>query len=481
MSATPADELVVFGATGDLAMRKLLPALCQLQHHKLLDGIQRLVAVGRKDLDSAGYRQLCARRLAALADSMDWDARVSERFLGKLRYCMLDASRPEGYAGLAGCLSDTATARLFYLATAPSLYGPICDHLGAAGVLNADSRIVLEKPLGHDAASCDAIHQRAARVFPESAIFRIDHYLGKESVQNLLALRFGNPLFQPIWNYRYIDNVQITVAESIGAGERASYYADSGALRDMVQNHILQILSLVAMEPPASLSAPDVRDEKVKALRALGAISVEDMPTRCVRGRYVAGVVDGHRAPGFDEECAGAEGTETFVAIKVMVNNWRWANVPFYLRTGKRMTRRRSEVFIEFRKQPFSLFVNDPNEISNQLVVRLQPEEDMLLRMLNKKPGLTPEMRLQPVELHLTQTPSSRRYDAYERLLMDAIGGDQTLFMRRDEVEIAWRWTDAVIDAWERCGLAPEPYHAGTMGPDSALGLPQRDGRDWHE
>ena len=480
MSASPSNELIIFGATGDLTTRKLLPALCQLQHDKLLDDIGQIVAVGRRSMDDAAYRSSCAAALGALAPERDWGERTLERFFGKLRYCAMDAERPDSYAALAG-LSRRSAARLFYLATSPTLYGTICDHLGGAGVVDANSRIVLEKPLGRDTASCEAIHQQAARIFPESAIFRIDHYLGKESVQNLLALRFGNPLFQPIWNYRYIDNVQITVAESIGAAGRSEYYRDSGALRDMVQNHILQILSLVAMEPPASLSAPDVRDEKVKALRALGPIGVEDMPARCVRGRYVAGVVDGRTVPGFDEECEGAENTETFVAIKAMVNNWRWAHVPFYLRTGKRMTRRRSEILIEFRKQPFSLFVNDPNEISNQLVVRLQPEEDMLLRMLNKRPGLTPEMRLQPVELHLTHTAASRRYDAYERLLLDAVAGDQTLFMRRDEIEIAWRWTDAVIDAWERCALAPEPYHAGTMGPESAQALPRQDGRHWHE
>ena len=378
-----------------------------------------------------------------------------------------------------------APGRLYYLATLPSLYGEICQRLQQAGAVNEHSAVVLEKPLGHDLASCRQINEQVAQVFREEGTFRIDHYLGKETVQNLLAVRFGNPLFSPMWRNTFVDNVQITVAEDIGVEGRADYYAKTGALRDMVQNHLLQVLSIVAMEPPVSLRAADIRDEKMKALRALMPITADNARENTVRGRYAAGAVNGEAVKGFLEEAefGNADATETFVAIKATINNWRWAGVPFYLRTGKRLSRRYSEIVIEYKRQPFSLFANDPNELTNKLVIRLQPEESISLHTLNKKPGLTNKLSLQPVTLHLTDESrgKSDSYDAYERLLLDAINGDQTLFMRRDEVETAWQWIDTIIEAWEQNGTPIKNYNAGTMGPGSATALTAVDGRSWYE
>ena len=378
-----------------------------------------------------------------------------------------------------------APGRLYYLATLPSLYGEICQRLQQAGAVNEHSAVVLEKPLGHDLASCRQINEQVAQVFREEDTFRIDHYLGKETVQNLLAVRFGNPLFSPMWRNTFVDNVQITVAEDIGVEGRADYYAKTGALRDMVQNHLLQVLSIVAMEPPVSLRAADIRDEKMKALRALMPITADNARENTVRGRYAAGAVNGEAVKGFLEEAefGNADATETFVAIKATINNWRWAGVPFYLRTGKRLSRRYSEIVIEYKRQPFSLFANDPNELTNKLVIRLQPDESISLHTLNKKPGLTNKLSLQPVTLHLTDESRGKgdSYDAYERLLLDAINGDQTLFMRRDEVETAWQWIDTIIEAWEQNGTPIKNYNAGTMGPGSATALTAVDGRSWYE
>jgi glucose-6-phosphate 1-dehydrogenase len=324
-----------------------------------------------------------------------------------------------------------------------------------------------------------------AQVFEEESTFRIDHYLGKETVQNLIAVRFGNPLFSPQWRNTFIDNVQITVAEDIGVEGRGGYYAKTGALRDMVQNHVLQVLSIVAMEPPASLRPADIRDEKMKVLRALVPMTAANVKENTVRGRYAAGAVNGEAVKGFLEEAEyqDADSTETFVALKATINNWRWAGVPFYLRTGKRLSRRYSEIVIEYKKLPFSLFANDPNELTNKLVIRLQPEENISLHTLNKRPGLTRGLRLQPVELHLTDESQNKgdSYDAYERLLLDAINGDQTLFMRRDEVETAWRWTDSINEAWEESGTPVKNYNSGTMGPNAATALVAVDGRSWYE
>jgi glucose-6-phosphate 1-dehydrogenase len=479
-------DLVIFGGTGDLSTRKLLPALFQLHRHQLAAPLQRIIATGRGASDTASFREEAARNLQQYLPDGEWDEAIWHQFRDKLHYCQLDAGVPTDYQALAGMLDQANVAiRLFYLATLPSLYGEICEHLQAVGAVGETSRVVLEKPLGHDLASCHEINEQVARVFAEEATFRIDHYLGKETVQNLLALRFGNPLFQPMWNNTFVSNVQITVAEEIGVEGRGGYYAKTGALRDMVQNHLLQVLSIVAMEPPASLRPGDIRDEKMKVLRTLEPISKADVKARTVRGRYQAGAVNGEAVKGFLEEAEyqDANQTETFVAIKAQINNWRWAGVPFYLRTGKRLSRRYSEIVIEYRRPPFSLFANDALELTNKLVIHLQPEESITLQTLNKQPGLTKKLHLQPVELQLTDAGQNRgeRYDAYERLLLDAINGDQTLFMRRDEVETAWRWIDSIIEAWEETSMPIKPYNAGTMGPTAATALVAVDGRNWHE
>ena len=477
-------DLVIFGGTGDLSTRKLLPALFQLHRHGLADGIQRIIATGRGEMDRETFRAEAHSNLRKFLPEDHWDEALWASFSLMLEYVKVEADEPADYETLNGLLAERPAQHLFYLATLPSLYGTICDRLNEVGAVAEDSRVVLEKPLGHDLESCRAINAQVGRVFPEESTFRIDHYLGKETVQNLLAVRFGNPLLHPVWKNTFVDNVQITVAEDIGVAGRGSYYAKTGALRDMVQNHLLQVLSIVAMEPPASLKPADIRDEKVKVLRCLEPITVENVKSSTVRGVYGPGAVSGEAVPGFNEEAEyeGIDSTETFVAVKATINNWRWAGVPFYLRTGKRLSKRYSEIVIEFKKQPFSLFANDPNELTNKLVIRLQPEETISLHTLNKKPGLANKLRLQPVELHLTDESQSKdSYDAYERLLLDAATGDQTLFMRRDEVETAWHWIDSIIEAWEEIGMRIKPYNSGTMGPSAATALTERDGRTWYE
>ena len=479
-------DLVIFGGTGDLSTRKLLPALFQLQRHGLADRLHRIIATGRSELDTDTFREQSHDNLRHFLPVDNWDETIWDSFRERLYYCRVNADDSRDYRQLGELLQhEDVPGRLYYLATLPSLYGNICAHLQEAGLVDSHSGVVLEKPLGHDLASCQEINEQVARVFDEEVTFRIDHYLGKETVQNILAIRFSNPLLSPMWRNTFVDNVQITVAEEIGVEGRGSYYAKTGALRDMVQNHLLQVLSIVAMEPPASLRPSDIRDEKMKVLRALVPISAADAKSHTVRARYEAGAVDGEAVIGFLEEAEfeDAETTETYVAIKATINNWRWAGVPFYLRTGKRLSRRYSEIVIEYKKQPFSLFANDPNELTNKLVIRLQPEETISLHTLNKKPGLTSKLRLQPVELHLTDDSLNKgdRYDAYERLLLDAINGDQTLFMRRDEVETAWRWTDSIIEAWDEAGTPIKHYNAGTMGPHAATALIAIDGRNWYE
>jgi glucose-6-phosphate 1-dehydrogenase len=479
-------DLVIFGGTGDLSTRKLLPALFQLHRHRLADRLHRIIATGRAGMDSDAFREEAKENLHRFLPEGGWDEEVWATFRERLFYCQVNADVAEHYRGLADLLDEgEAPVRLYYLATLPSIYGTICQHLRDAGVVNDQSRVVLEKPLGHDLASCRAINEQVAAVFGEEDTFRIDHYLGKETVQNLLAVRFGNPLLSPMWRNTFVDNVQITVAEDIGVEGRGSYYAKTGALRDMVQNHLLQVLSIVAMEPPASLQPTDIRDEKMKVLRALEPITTSNVKSATVRGRYDAGAVGGQAVKGFLEEAGyqDADSTETFVAIKATINNWRWAGVPFFLRTGKRLSRRYSEIVIEYKKQPFSLFANDANELTNKLVIHLQPEESISLHTLNKKPGLTKTLRLQPVELHLTDDTRNRgdKYDAYERLLLDAINGDQTLFMRRDEVETAWRWIDSIIQAWDETGVPLKSYNSGTMGPNAATALIAVEGRSWYE
>ncbi len=446
----------------------------------------RVIGAARSALDDAGFRARAAGALAAHVPEAAREAETVARFLAALSYVRLDAARPDGgWEALAACL-DPGRVRMFYLATAPDLYGPICRNIAAAGLVTPESRVVLEKPIGHDLASARAINDQVGAVFTEAQTFRIDHYLGKETVQNLLALRFANPIFERLWNADVIDHVQITVAETVGLEGRGAYYEGAGALRDMVQNHLLQLLCLIAMEPPGSLDADRVRDEKLKVLRALRPMTAERAASHSVRGQYAAGAVEGRAVPGYLADLGGGSGgTETFVALKAEVMSWRWAGVPFYLRTGKRLPRKVSEIVLQFRAVPFSLFEGAGGSGAlepNRLVIRLQPDEGMQLGVMTKEPG-PGGLRLVPTALDICfeQALGLRYPDAYERLLMDTVRGNPTLFMRRDEVEAAWGWVEPVLEAWAARGDPPRAYAAGSWGPSAAIGLIERDGRTWHD
>jgi glucose-6-phosphate 1-dehydrogenase len=475
-------DIIVFGGTGDLSMRKLLPALYRRDRDGQLTEDTRIIALSREPLDDQGYRSTVDVQAKAHADP---ETDAWERFLGRLHHVTVDATVPEGWDALRSATAGAEDrVRVFYLACAPQLFGTVSRRLGDAGLVTADSRVVLEKPIGWDLDSARQINDEVGAVFDEHQVFRIDHYLGKETVQNLLVLRFANMLLEPLWNNQWIDHVQITVAETVGVGSRGGYYDTSGALRDMVQNHLLQLLCLVAMEPPTRYEMDAVRDEKLKALLALRPPTAEAVARDTVRGQYRSGAVGGEPVPGYLEELGSTHSsTETYVALKVWLDNWRWAGVPFYLRTGKRMYERTSEIVIQFRQVPHSIFPSGSGQIMpNRLVAHLQPDESVRLHMMAKEPG-PGGLRLRPAPLNLSfaEAFEARSADAYERLLMDVVRGNSTLFMRRDEVEAAWRWVDPILSAWEAGGQQPKAYHAGTTGPSAAIALIERDGRTWHE
>ncbi|WP_028238887.1 glucose-6-phosphate dehydrogenase [Stutzerimonas azotifigens] len=473
-------DMLVFGGTGDLTLHKLLPALYHLHREGRLHEDVRIYGVARSELDREGYVALAERHCRAQVARADFDADIWRSFAARLDYFTLDASQRGEFVRLAhyiGAAEDRV--RVYYLATAPSLFKDIAANLEASGLAGQDARIVIEKPIGHSLESALDINDAIGQVFPEQRIYRIDHYLGKETVQNLMALRFANALFEPIWRSAHIDHVEITVAETLGVENRGGYYDHAGAMRDMLQNHLLQLLCLVAMEAPVRFDAKSVRGEKVKVLEALKPLTGMDVQDKTVRGQYVAGQVGGHDVPAyyFEQDVDNDSDTETFVAVKAEIDNWRWAGVPFYLRTGKRMARKRSEIVVHFKPVPHSLFLNGQ---PNRLVIRLQPEECISLQMMAKAPGKG--MRLEPVELDLNLAQAfhhSRRWDAYERLLLDVIEGDSTLFMRRDEVEAAWRWVDPILRGWQEYYRKPRPYPAGTDGPEQAHQLIERGGRRW--
>ncbi len=475
-----ADKLLLFGATGDLARRMLLPSLCALCADGLLNPRVRIIGTARSDMDDAGYRDFARE---ALEKYLPADRRGGlADFLNRLSYQSLDATTLDGFGDLATKVGSTQGGLAIFLSTAPSLFGPTIAGLQHAGLDGADVRMCLEKPLGTDLASSRQINDAVAAAFPEDRIFRIDHYLGKETVQNLLALRFANIMFEPLWNAAHIDHVQITVAETVGLEGRVAFYDDAGALRDMVQNHMLQLLALVAMEPPSDFDATAIRDEKVKVLRSLRA--VDDGET--VTGQYGAGAVDGVAVPGYDDELGTPSGTETFVAIKAFVDNWRWKGVPFYLRTGKRLPERVTEIVVQFRCVPHSIFADKGAKMTpNRLVIGIQPEENVRLSMMAKMPGLDRHgIRLRSVPLDIAIPDAftgTHRRIAYERLLLDLIEGDQTLFVRRDEVEAQWEWIDAIRAVWDDNGQSPKSYTAGSWGPSAAIALAERDGVSWHD
>lgn len=474
--------LLLFGATGDLSRRMLLPSLYALHADGLIDPNLRIFGTARSPLTDDAFRDMAR---AALCEFLPDDRKAEgliDAFLLRLHYVALDASNPYGFAELAATIGDISGGLSIFLSTAPSLFEATIKGLHHAGLSGENVRIGLEKPLGNDLASSRHINEAVNAVFPEKRTFRIDHYLGKETVQNLMALRFANMLFEPLWNANAIEHVQITVSETVGLEGRAGFYEDTGALRDMVQNHMLQLLALTAMEPPASLDATAIRDEKVKVLRALRPVAEGDVVT----GKYTEGAVQGDAVKSYESDLGKASDTETFVAIKAYVDNWRWQGVPFFLRTGKRLPERRSEIVIQFKPVPHNVFRDRGGKLeANTLIIRLQPEEYVRLLVMAKEPGLDRggvTLREVPLDLSLTAAfAGSRRRIAYERLLLDLIEGDQALFVRRDEVEAQWTWIDAIRALWSATALKPKTYGAGSWGPSAAIALTERDGVSWHE
>ena len=480
----PACDFTVFGATGDLALRKLLPGLYERERQRQLHPDTRVIGVSRHDLDDAGYRDLVTQALFDHVPEDHLEAGAVHRLTSRLHHLALDANAPEGWDLLHGLLKDHPErvgkdpaeddlTRVFYLAVHSDLFGPICERLDQLGLVTPQSRVVLEKPIGSDLASSRVVNDAVDSVFDESQIFRIDHYLGKESVQNLLVTRFANTFLEPIWNSRWVDHVQITVSETLGVAGRGDYYDKAGAMRDMVQNHLLQMLCLVAMEPPTYVGGDPVRDEKLKVLRALIPLTGTDVDRATVRGQYTT----------YGEEVGHPSSTETFVALRAEVQNWRWAGVPFYLRTGKRLARQESTIEVVFKEPPHAMFPHSEGVTTpNRLTVRMQPDEGMQLHLTAKHPG-PGGIRLHPASLDLSYADAfdERSPDAYERLLMDIMRGIPTLFMRRDEVEAAWTWCEPILKRWDETGLEPVRYHPGTDGPAAATRLLARDGRTWQE
>ena len=486
MQRKPVGKLLLFGATGDLAQRMLLPSLYNLHADKLLPEGLTITGTARSDHDDDSFRGFAKDALDEFLpkDRKDEDAIAS--FLDRLQYQALDATDIDHYDALAKKVGDISGGLAIFLSTAPSLFEQVIGGLSNAGLAGETVRIGLEKPLGYDLASSREINDTVATAFPEERIFRIDHYLGKETVQNIMALRFGNSFFEPVWNAQGIDNVQITISETVGLEDRAGYYDGAGALRDMVANHILQLVALIAMEPPARYDVTEIRDEKAKVFRSLRQIKPEAVPGCTVIGQYTGGAVKGEIVKGYDEELGKDSNTETFVAIKAHVDNWRWQGVPFYLRTGKRMPTRRSEIAIQFKPVPHSMFSGRGGLLQpNMLIIRLQPEEYIQLLVMAKEPGLDREgIRLREVPLNLSldaEFAGTRRRIAYERLLLDLIEGDQTLFVRRDEVEAQWTWIDAIREGWKANDMKPKHYTAGTWGPAASIALTERDGVSWQD
>jgi glucose-6-phosphate 1-dehydrogenase len=475
---------VLFGALGDLAVRKLFPALYQLDRAGLLHANTRLVALAREAGEPSQHLAAIQQELHRYVPAAELDGAVLRRFEARLSYLKMDFLSPEGYPALAAQVLGIDPL-IAYFATPASVYGAICENLAGVGLLER-TRVVLEKPIGHDLASSQQVNQTVARYLPENRIYRIDHYLGKETVQNLIALRFANSLFETQWNQNYISHVEITVAEEVGIEGRWGYFDKAGQLRDMIQNHLLQLLCLIAMDPPSDLSADSIRDEKVKVLKALAPITAEQFAHQVVRGQYVAGSSDGQQVPGYlDEDNANAQSnTETFVALRAEIRNWRWSGVPFYLRTGKRMPQKLSQIVIHFKESSHYIFAPEQRPlVSNRLIIRLQPDEGIALQVMTKEQGLDNGMHLhsRPLQLDFSESYTRTRIpDAYERLLLEVMQGNQYLFVRKDEVEHAWRWCDQLIAGWTQLGDAPQPYPAGSWGPLAANTLITQDERSWY-
>ncbi len=481
-----ASEIVIFGALGDLSRRKLLPALYQLDVVGLLHPESRIVAVARQEMDAKGLAEFVKENLTEFVKE-GIDNETLTRFIARLVYQQLDFKDTGSYQNLAETLAAGHKTRVYYFSTPPAIYGDISDGLKVANLITDADRVVMEKPIGHCLESSKVINDLVSRHFNENQIYRIDHYLGKETVLNLLVLRFANSLLTNNWDRNSIDHIQITVAESVGIEGRWGFYDDAGQMRDMVQNHLLQILSLLAMEPPADLSAESIRAEKLKAVKALSPIDRTNVKEKTVRGQYADGFLNGNPVPGYlNEEGANKSSrTETFVAIKAEIDNWRWKGVPFYLRTGKRMPAKHSEIVVHFKEQPHNIFKDSYADLpANKLTIRLQPDEGVELQMMNKIPGIANQMNIHEnkLDLSFSQTYDNQRVvDAYERLMLEVINGNQSLFVSRDEVEAAWSWADSIIDAWQATNEAPKPYAAGSWGPVASISLIARDDRQWVE
>ncbi|MFK7995065.1 MAG: glucose-6-phosphate dehydrogenase [Granulosicoccus sp.] len=478
-------DFILFGGTGDLSLRKLIPALYFRHVEKQLPEDGRIIGVARADFDTDGFRQMLDESVREHIEEQDFDKDSWQEFLQRVFYCAVDVTDAQSYQSLVQLLKGREDhVRVFYLSVAPSLFTAITDGVNTAGLITANSRVTLEKPLGRDQASAEQINDSLSAVFKEEQIYRIDHYLGKETVQNLLALRFGNALFEPLWRSERINDVQITIAEDLGVEGRGAFYDQTGALRDMVQNHLLQLLVILAMEPPVSIDPDAVRDEKIKVLRALKPLSGVDAIENSVRGQYKAGAYSDGPVPGYldNDDIPDDSTTETFVALRAEIGSWRWEGVPFFLRTGKRMESKTTEIVINFKKVPHSIFPTaDGFSTPNQLIIRLQPEEKIRMRIYVKAWG--DDIQLQPVYLNLdfNDVFQKRKMIAYERLLLDVIRGNPTLFMRRDEVAAAWAWIDPIREAWEQFQYPPKSYTAGTWGPSAANALISKDGLRWNE
>lgn len=479
-------DLLIFGARGDLSARKLFPALYHLDNCELLPAGVRIHALAREDITLETFLNDIKVRVRKYVDDSRWSDEQWDNYASRFVYHRIDFSSAEDFGALSSVLTPERPA-LFYLATPPFLFGPICEHLGAAGCLDGDRRLLLEKPIGHDLKSCREVNDTVGEYFSEDAIYRVDHYLGKETVQNLLVMRFGNRFINTQWDQGCVDHVQITVAEPIGIEGRWSYYDGVGQLRDMVQNHLMQLLCLVAMEPPNSMTAEGIRDEKVKIVRALRPIDESNVQDHAVRGQYAAGWLRGESVPGYleEEDCPAQDSqTETYVALKAFIDNWRWAGVPFYLRTGKRMPEKLTEIVITYKALPHNIFAGAGSEdVPNRLVIRLQPNEGIEMQMVSKQHSLRNKMGLVTKNLNLDFLGSSaldRIPDAYERLFLDALNADQSLFVGREEIEESWRWCDELIDAWQKRAPTLQPYQAGSWGPTKGELLIEKDGRSWH-
>lgn len=485
LSHKPCD-LVLFGTKGDLARRKLIPSLYKLERSNLLADETKIVGVARDDLDLDGYKKVVSESLEQfLKEPLD-DA-IKEKFLDRLEYCQVDMTVSEDFRRIGKVIDQENRTMVNYFSTPPSVFGPICEGLEVAGLINKETRVVVEKPIGHCLESSKVINDKIAEHFKEDQIYRIDHYLGKETVLNLLVLRFANAIFTNNWDHECIDHVQISVAESVGVEGRWGYYDDAGQMRDMVQNHLLQILSLLAMEPPVDVSADSIRNEKLKVLKALRPITPDNAGDKTVRGQYTSGFVNGQAVPGYlEEDGANTDSsTETFVSLRVDIDNWRWAGVPFYLRTGKRLPLKGTEIVIHFKELPHNIFKETYKTLpANKLTIRLQPDEGVEIHLMNKVPGLGEKMELQQTKLDLSFSDTfkdDRIADAYERLMLEAMLGNQSLFVRRDEVEAAWSWVDGILDAWDKSNESPKSYSAGSWGPVASIAMLAKDDREWDE